>query len=681
MKLRTQLLAMFALLALVPLISMSLFSAWMTASSQYNNTQALLIQHSNSMVELIKEKADSAVLISQSIAAQPDVSILLEAYNRSGETDGGRVNTVKFYLRNLAKASNELFDGLHILDQKGIMRFQGVKAYDNAIGETVSLGENTDDLTALSERKWGIVYTSEITGKPVIPYIHQIKTLAGNIGYVVILFDYNLFSEKFPGLQGGEVVLYESESQIIYQQTTNADPESLASIFIGDDKDDSSHDYIELTQVVEGTPWTLGSGIEIKSAMKTRDLLIAVTVAITVGFALLILVSTLWFAMRISKSFDLLRSHFHALGEGVLAIMEPQRTTKEFTELSMDYNIMVNKISNTLGEIHNASECLTEAQVAIEDVNDQIHSFTDALAEIVLEISSGVQAQQLGFSESFERVTDVSVRLEHDIVSQMALSEKSEMTVKSADAGILEMEKMSQAVAAGSERLEDVVSASDQLIRATSQVSEILGHIEEIARRTNLLALNASLEAARAGRHGLGFAVVAQEIRGLSEQVQMEVNEIAGIVKVIDQFSKAVATKMTETESTFKDQVTATEGSKASFYTITDQLQMSFKAIQQIAESIDAAKRDQHTVVGISAQMLEITEKKAELITTSMNQLEQVRLRISEGTDSLVIAVGALHESISQFRNQDAITGGNTDGADQRESSSHISSSTEVTAG
>lgn len=692
MKLKAQLLSMFILLSLIPLVLMGAVGSWLASTSLRESANALLAQHAKSMAAIVEERVASGKLLTQSISAQPDVRLLLEAFNREATADQGKLNTMKYFLRNLAEASNGSIEALHIVDVSGVIRIEGVKEYDMLVGEAVTHGLGSLSLEIASEQAWGEPFLSPADETQLIPFIQPIQTVTGNIGYVVIWYRLDALSATLPQLPQGEVAIISNQQQLIHSQVTTLKRDTLENFFLVDRASQMRSKYLLHHMAIEDSPWVLWGAISESIAMKQRNTLLVMTIAITAVFSLVIVIATLWYTKRLSRGLERLGGQFHRLGEGKLQHMAPERATHELTLLSEDYNAMVSKISEVMSETQSASTSLSEVQSAVEDINGQVHQFSVDLSDNLQAISGGVVTQHAGFSESYERVTEVSVRLEHVIQSQEALKQHASRTAQSTEIGISAMDAMAATVAQGAIELKEVAATSREFIAATRSVDEILGHIQSIARRTNLLALNASIESARAGVHGLGFSVVANEIRALSEQVQQEVGRISAIVSDMNLHSDRMAQKMSDTEISFGNQVKATEGARAHFAAIAGNIGDSLTAIDEISEAIAAAKADQHRVVEIASKMIEITEdtrSQTEGISSAMDQLEAVRLRIHESTENLVDAVQALQDAIGHFGAADlaveihseAPLGGTDYGAGLYESIDSITSTSENQAG
>ncbi|MBV5337239.1 MAG: hypothetical protein J0653_04540, partial [Deltaproteobacteria bacterium] len=184
------------------------------------------------------------------------------------------------------------------------------------------------------------------------------------------------------------------------------------------------------------------------------------------------------------------------------------------------------------------------------------------------------------------------------------------------------------------------VNSSNEIIHAlgeqSTQISGIVNVIKEIADQTNLLALNAAIEAARAGEQGRGFAVVADEVRKLAERTTLSTKEIASMITTVQQDTQSAVSSMGEGREQVESgvQMAAKTGESMSL------VQDATHQVINIVEDISTALREQSTAslqiaqnVEKIAQMTEENSAATNEVSRSANQLEQlaVDLKASVG--------------------------------------------------
>ncbi|MEM6645512.1 MAG: methyl-accepting chemotaxis protein [Bacteroidota bacterium] len=182
-------------------------------------------------------------------------------------------------------------------------------------------------------------------------------------------------------------------------------------------------------------------------------------------------------------------------------------------------------------------------------------------------------------------------------------------------------------------------STVERLGESSKQISEIVSVINEIADQTNLLALNAAIEAARAGEQGRGFAVVADEVRKLAERTMSATRQIADTIGAIqsetDEAVKAMRASRSEVEAGLKLVGEAGQSLEA----IETQTGLVLSRIQHITETTQAQ----------SSVSAEISERVEAISTSSYEAAQQVG-EVARGAETLKVIADGLHNSVAQFR-------------------------------
>ena len=321
------------------------------------------------------------------------------------------------------------------------------------------------------------------------------------------------------------------------------------------------------------------------------------------------------------------------IGMPVLADMaKGDLTARVEGEFKGDYQLLKNNI-NQLGEslMYVLSE-VAEAVQTTASASNQISSSSE-------EMAAGAQEQSSQTSEVAGAIEEMTRTIVENTKNTSLAAEKAKNSGTKAQEG----GKVVDETIKGMERIADVVKVSaatvETLGNSSNQIGEIIQVIDDIADQTNLLALNAAIEAARAGEQGRGFAVVADEVRKLAERTTKATKEIASMIKKIQQDTAEAVESMKKGKDEVEKGKVLVNKAGASLLEIIKGTDESVDIITQVAaaseEQSAAAEQISKSIEGINS----VTQESAQGIQ-----------QIARSTEDLSKLTLNLQEKISQFK-------------------------------
>ena len=198
----------------------------------------------------------------------------------------------------------------------------------------------------------------------------------------------------------------------------------------------------------------------------------------------------------------------------------------------------------------------------------------------------------------------------------------------------------------------------DDLQRRIGEISQILNVIEDITERTNLLSLNAAIIAAQAGEHGLGFSVVAEEIRELAERTRGSTKEIAGIIKAIQGASRDAVQAMHEGVELVDANVSLAQNASQSLQEILSSASSSFEMATKMAKALQEQAQASQRLHEVSSKMSdhieEINRSAREqangtmLMAQEAERVRDIALQVRNSTDQQSVAGRGISEAMEQ---------------------------------
>jgi len=361
---------------------------------------------------------------------------------------------------------------------------------------------------------------------------------------------------------------------------------------------------------------------EAEEAIRTLQVLNTIVEAIMFSISA-IAVAALWLiAKGIKTAIHDAELRIERLGKQDFTVVFDTDGRDEFSSMGTALNSMVNSLKNAFQEIMSVSRELgglsTDVSGAAEELKTAADSQTDATARIA------AAAEELSASAD-------SMRGQAE-----TLARRAEETFHSVDSGNASVKSVVDAISLLSRTMAD---SSEQVITLSSrseQIGNIVQTIKDIASQTNLLALNAAIEAARAGEQGRGFAVVADEVRKLAEKTTSSTSNVEVLVSEIHNSVASVSDGIKNASMEMDNAIVEAGNAKKSFDAIMTASEAFSAASQDLASSTEEQTTATHSVAKDIEQIAQMTDEAS---ATTHQFVDKSRALASHATNLRGVAL------------------------------------------
>jgi methyl-accepting chemotaxis protein len=378
-------------------------------------------------------------------------------------------------------------------------------------------------------------------------------------------------------------------------------------------------DYLAAKFDVMGTPWSIVVSVEKTDALSDLSTLQITSVLMTI-ITLVIVITFVGFLVSL-----LLKPLNHI----TTAMKDIATGDADLTQrLKVVSNDEIGKVSEYF---NNFIESIHHMVIEVIDSATQLDDLSKQSNETAGENNRAIQNQQ-------EEITQVAAAIHEMSSTSAAVAENARITAESAQNAQLESKNSEDNATQNRQRMsgltvqiEETTTVINQLNEHAQQINTILATIQGIAEQTNLLALNAAIEAARAGEQGRGFAVVADEVRALSQRTHEATGEIQSMIEALSGQTSSAVTQMGKSKSLVEDTMTTAQAVSSSQVTIRE----AIASINDQAITIAEASKEQNSATEeinrisqtIQAESQQLAENVEAAFTLS-EQMHELGLRV-----------------------------------------------------
>ncbi len=351
----------------------------------------------------------------------------------------------------------------------------------------------------------------------------------------------------------------------------------------------------------------------------SRTLLLTQLILAALAIAIAVAVSV-WVARGVNRPLkDVVDAVEYVVSQDDFTRSIPEEGTEETARVGQAVNHLREKFRNIISHVTRSSEGVANASHTLADSSHQVNQSSIVQADSASSVASAVEELSVSISETAGNAQAAAEIVAKSCVGVTQALATMEDTVKNVN-GIAELIRESDANVG---RLDD----------RSKKIGGIIQVIKEVADQTNLLALNAAIEAARAGEQGRGFAVVADEVRKLAERTSKATEEIASLIGDIQKHIGETVTGMRQANTQVSESLVLVGKTETALHRIGDDSSGVAANVQSIADAIREQDSAIHQVVANIEKIAQMSEENSAATASSSDtaiQLDRLSSQLKE---------------------------------------------------
>lgn len=389
---------------------------------------------------------------------------------------------------------------------------------------------------------------------------------------------------------------------------------------------------------------------ELLSAAKDIKTTTFILVVIAAAFAIIL---GFYMALGMGRTINRIIAVAGVAASGDLTVNPTSSRNDELGILTNSIADMIAKVRELIGKAGLISKKVDSSAEVVSSTLQQVTYVSNEISRAIQEISLGASAQAEDAEKGSSMIGQLANKIQAVSENSIAIDTFSKDTLNLTQKGMLSVKGLNDKSIETTKITRDLIADIQQLDTHSKSIGKIIKVINSIADQTNLLALNATIEAARAGEAGRGFAVVADEVKKLAEQSMKATKEISIIVKSTQSQTAQASIKASLSEEIIKQQNIAVLDTSKVFENIANSMDQLVDKVALIITNVSEMNKDKELTIEAIQSISSVSQQTAassqEVTASTEEQLSSIE-ELSGYAQQLKEAASSLNATINMFK-------------------------------
>jgi len=391
----------------------------------------------------------------------------------------------------------------------------------------------------------------------------------------------------------------------------------------------------------------LVTSVPVSNLVQSAGQIFQVTIWVAIAAAVLAVLIGVYIIWSIGRPLVHLRDLMNEGEKGNLSVRMKTRSKDEIGQVGMSFNRMMEQITQLVKETNESAAKVLHTAAELTEVSKNTAMSAKEISLATEQIAAGASSLAIQAEKGNEMTMDIKDRMKKVVDANLEMGTSASGVLQVSEQGTNDMQVLIAQTNETEQATRSMVERVGRLQESTGSIRKVLDLLSNITKQTNILSLNASIEAARAGAAGKGFMVVADEIRKLAEQSRESIGVVGEITEQIQQEVENTVRALNELYPLFQEQISSVKNTEMIFNNVKAEMNQFINRLDEATQYIQELDQAQQVLSEAMASVSAVSEESS-ATSEEVASLSVQQMHVSEGLVKLAEQLESLSQSLQE---------------------------------